>query len=273
MARNKKEKPAKKPWSTRRKVLFALLLVLDVVLIGAAAWFWYDRYCQEQRIAQTVTIAQQYVEPGDEERPPQVDWAALKAQNPDVCAWVQIPDTPVNFPVYQGESNDTYLRTSADGSYSLGGLIFIDSENTGPDLVDEQTMVYGHHIKSDDPASSMFAWIDTLNNQEVFDEHPLVWWVTEQGTYRLTPLYTYVLPETDHMEVPLTWPTMEDFRKYLADDLAISEAKRPDAETVVPVTDHVLTMVTCNYDKYGRGRTLVVCVPEQTVAKAQGASS
>ena len=119
---------AKKPrrkWTLRRKVLFCLLLVLDVVLIGAALWFWFDRMGQEQTVADQVTQAQTHVEAGTADTPPKVDWAALKAENPDVCAWVQIPGTPVNFPVYQGETNDTYLRTGADGNYSLGGLIFI----------------------------------------------------------------------------------------------------------------------------------------------------
>ena len=258
------EKPKRK-WTLRRKVLFCLLLVLDAVLIGAALWFWFDRMGQEQTVANQVAQAQTHVEAGTADTPPKVDWAALKAENPDVCAWVQIPGTPVNFPVYQGETNDTYLRTGAYGNYSLGGLIFIDSQNTGPDLTDQQTMVYGHHINSQDPASSMFAWIDTYNDQQVFDEHPLVWWVTEQQTWRLTPLYSYVLPETDHMEVPLSWTTEQEFRDYLRHDLSIAETSRTDAGAVIDVTDHVLTLVTCNYDKYGRGRTLVVCVPQQTV--------
>lgn len=262
---------AKKPrrkWTLRRKVVFCLLLVLDVVLIGAALWFWFDRMGQEQTVANQVAEAQTHVEPGTQDVPPQVDWAALKAQNPDVCAWVQIPGTPVNFPVYQGDTNDTYLRTGADGNYSLGGLIFIDSQNAGPDLADQQTMVYGHHINSDNDASSMFRDIDQYNHQQFFDEHPLVWWVTERQTWRMTPLFSYVLPETDHMEVPLTWPTEAEFRDSLRKDLAAADASRPDAAGVIDSTDHVLTLVTCNYEKYGRGRTLVVCVPQQTVDDA-----
>ncbi len=70
------------------------------------------------------------------------------------------------------------------------------------------------------------------------------------------------------MEVPLSWPTEQEFRDYLRHDLSIAETSRPDADAVIDATDRVLTLVTCNYDKYGRGRTLVVCVPQQTVDEA-----
>lgn len=128
-AAHKKEK---KPWSTKRKVLFALLIVIDIALIGAAFWLWYDKQQEYDHVAAQVEVAQQSVQPGTQDEPPVVDWAALKAQNSDVCAWVQIPDTPVNFPVYQGATNDTYLRTGADGNYSLGVWSSSTPKTPGP---------------------------------------------------------------------------------------------------------------------------------------------
>ena len=264
VAAHKKEK---KPWSTKRKVLFLLLIIIDIALIGAAFWLWYDKQQEYDHVAAQVEVAQQSVQPGTQDEPPVVDWAALKAQNSDVCAWVQIPDTPVNFPVYQGATNDTYLRTGADGNYSLGGLVFIDSQNTGPNLEDMQTMVYGHHLQD----GSMFAWIDTMNQQQVFDEHSRIWWVTEQANYALTPLFTYVLPESGDLTVQLQWPDLAAFRAHLAQRLGQANACRPDAAEVISRTDHVLTLVTCNYDN-GRGRTLVVCVP-QSVADGTTATA
>ena len=75
---------------------------------------------------------------------PKVDWAALKAVNQQVVGWIQIPGTNVNYPVYQGADNDAYLHTNAEGNYSLGGQIFLDSDNTAPGMVDAQTIIYGH---------------------------------------------------------------------------------------------------------------------------------
>ena len=53
---------------------------------------------------------------------PQMDFTALLAQNPDVVGWIRIEDTPVDFPVLQGDDNEFYLRDGADGEYDRLGV-------------------------------------------------------------------------------------------------------------------------------------------------------
>ena len=50
-----------------------------------------------------------------------IDWDSLLKRNSDVKAWIQIPDTKVNYPVLQGETNDTYktLNTSSIGAITI----------------------------------------------------------------------------------------------------------------------------------------------------------
>ncbi|XCB29125.1 hypothetical protein RQN30_07550 [Arcanobacterium hippocoleae] len=53
-----------------------------------------------------------------------LSFSELRAVNPDVAAWIEIPDTPIDFPVLQGESNMEYINRDVSGDFSLAGSIF-----------------------------------------------------------------------------------------------------------------------------------------------------
>ena len=46
-------------------------------------------------------------EAGDD-RPEGIDFAELSSINPDIYAWIRIPDTQIDYPVPQREEDDTY---------------------------------------------------------------------------------------------------------------------------------------------------------------------
>ena len=243
------------------RIVSTLLFVVGVALILAAAGMWI--YNQWQYHEQDVINEEleTYVELDDEgSEPPQVDWAGLKAVNDDVVGWVQIPGTVVNFPVYQGETNETYLRTSAKGTYSVGGQIFLDYENAAPGMVDAQSIIYGHHMRN----GTMFKPISDMTNQEFFDGISTVWYVTENATYELEPLLVYQTDGSDTNARRFNFDSTEGLHAYLNDLLGKSKASRADAEDAISRTSNVLTLCTCNYDYGDDGRTLVVCVPKAT---------
>ena len=51
----------------------------------------------------------------------------LKAMNPDVCGWLTLDHTKIDYPVVQGKDNWEYVNKNAEGEYSLTGAIFMDS--------------------------------------------------------------------------------------------------------------------------------------------------
>lgn len=61
-----------------------------------------------------------------------IDWKKLKELNPDVVAWICIPDTNISYPVLQGKNNNEYLRYDINHKYSKAGCIFIESSNANP---------------------------------------------------------------------------------------------------------------------------------------------
>ncbi len=196
---------------------------------------------------------------------PVVDWAGLKAVNSQVVGWVQIPGTQVNYPVYQTTDNEHYLHTNAKGEWSIGGQIFMDYQNNPNGLVDQQTILYGHHMRN----GSMFQYIGAMNDQNTFDKVETIWYVTPTQTYELEPVFTYHTDEDDEEVRQFNFASVDEFRSYLKDRLSRAVSSRSDAAEVLSRADHVLTLFTCNYtDQYGR--TMLICVPKtEAQPKAQ----
>ena len=117
MARHANTASARSRTRRPRRILSTLLIVAGLVLLAVAGALWgkdqwrYHKQAQiNRKLASYVTL---YDAPSDAPKPPDVDWAGLKAINADVVAWLQVPGTAVNYPVYQAEDNVRYLRASA----------------------------------------------------------------------------------------------------------------------------------------------------------------
>lgn len=253
----------------RRDLLSNVLIVVGVVLLlvaggmfGMAQFQYHQQDKTNAALAQYVTVSddpQQQLAQG-----PQVDWEGLKAVNPDVVGWVQVPGTPINYPVYQGKDNNEYLRTNAMGEWSVGGQIFMDYENQKPGMVDPQTVIYGHHLNN----GEMFASVDAMADQQKFDEATTVWYVTEQATYELEPLYFYRTPATNGDARKIDFASADELHTYLAGYLSEAVTKSSKADEAVNKVTKVLTLGTCDYDNpfgQGNGRGLVVCALKSEV--------
>lgn len=90
----------------------------------------------------------------------------LMAINPDVCAWLTIENTNIDYPVLQGKDNVTYVNTNVYGEFSLSGSIFLDYRNSR-DFTDSYNLIYGHHMEKD----LMFGELDSFQEKKFFNEH------------------------------------------------------------------------------------------------------
>lgn len=255
---NKKKpgsKPAKKGFSN---ILSTILLIVGIALLIAAAIMFgktqVDYYAQDvinQELAAYTTV------PEKKDEAPVVDWAGLKAVNSQVVGWIQIPGSQINYPVYQTTDNEYYLHTNAKGEWSIGGQIFMDYENNPNGLIDQQTILYGHHMRN----GSMFQFIGALNDQSTFNKVETIWYLTPTQTYELEPVFTYHTDEDDDEVRQFNFTSVDEFRSYLKDRLSRAVSSRSDAAEVISRAEHVLTLFTCNYtDQYGR--TMLICVPK-----------
>ena len=90
----------------------------------------------------------------------------LRELNSDVLGWLTIYGTGIDYPLVQGTDNWVYMNYAPDGSYSLSGSIFLDSQNSR-DLSDYLNIIHGHHMAD----GVMFGDLSKFQNREFFDTH------------------------------------------------------------------------------------------------------
>ena len=190
--------PADKvPATSRRgvKPLVAALVVLLAIGVGGAA-FLVNQYLAGQRQAQIeeqTPVPENPAEPEGPEEDPRpanpIDFPSLKAEHPDIYAWVTIPDTGVNHPIVQSTTDDNYyLYHDLDGNYTIYGSVFTQSMNA-TDFSDPVTIVYGHHTDN----GTMFSDLRNFTDKDYFDAHEEMYIYTPGHilTYRIISAYEY----------------------------------------------------------------------------------
>ena len=181
--------------------------------------------------------------PGEEIDPvlPAVDFEGLRETGPDIIAWLNLPGTPVNYPVTQTEDNDYYLNHLHDKSPGKVGCLFADYENSA-DFSDRNTIIYGHNMRD----GSMFAELNHYKEQAYFDAYPRMYLVTPEGGFVCEVFAAFTADPEESGSDASPW------RLGFQDDGAYTTwlgkmAERSVVESGVTVTssDRVLTLSTC----------------------------
>lgn len=88
-----------------------------------------------------------------------VDFEALQQQNPDIYAWLSLPDAGIDHPVLRREgSDDYYLRLDVDGNYAIGGSLYTQASYNSADFSDPVTIIYGHSMDDGSMFGRLQAW-------------------------------------------------------------------------------------------------------------------
>ncbi len=217
--------------------IVAVLLMLLAVYAGYALWDNQQVYAAAEEV-RTSLLELKPVE-GDS------SFAALRTVNPDVCAWVTLDGTGVDYPVVQGQDNLTYVNTDVYGNFSLSGAIFLDSR-CASDFTDGYGLLYGHHMVS----GQMFGNLEKYQDAAFLEMHTGGTLLLPDRTCRLEVLGCLLIPASEER---IFVPGTQDAAALL--DWAADTALCWRAEA--PVPEQVLAMSTCS-SAFTDARTVVL---------------
>lgn len=167
-----------------------------------------------------------------------VDFDSLLKRNKDAIGWLYCPDTVINYPLVQGEDNDRYLHKDLDGRYLVSGTLFADYRN-GALKEDVNYIIYGHNMKN----GTMFGLLNKYKDQAYYDRHPVIYFLTPEGNYRLELFAGLVVKRDDKIYNPK--PKREEFAELLK-DYRVRSTFKSDVE--LEADDTVVTLSTCSYE-------------------------
>jgi sortase B len=163
----------------------------------------------------------------------------LQKINPDVCAWLTVDGTNIDYPVVQGESNLEYVNKDIYGEFSLTGSVFLDCRNHR-DFSDFYSLLYAHHMEG----NVMFGELPNFLEEDYFKEHT-------SGTLYL-PECTYTIEwfsciDGNAYTEEVFGFTQADSKKYqeqILDYLKSSSTQYRDIG--VTTSDKIIGLATCS---------------------------
>lgn len=188
-----------------------------------------------QMATQPTEGAADALQPEQESAPIAVDFDALKKQNADVVGWIYCENTVINYPVMKSDNYNDYLRRLMTGERNTAGSIFMDYASQA-DLSCLNTILYGHNMRND----TMFGTFDEYQNQDYYEAHPVMWFLTPNGDYKIELLAGFVTPSES--EAYQDFDTVELLMEYVDDAIRKSTFETAADQSGI---ERVMTMSTC----------------------------
>ncbi|MEG0574635.1 MAG: class B sortase [Erysipelotrichaceae bacterium] len=171
-----------------------------------------------------------------------VDFKKLSEINPDVVAWIVVPDTDISYPIVQGKDNDYYLNHTFEKRENYAGAIFNDYA-ASPNYSDLNTFIYGHNIKH----GTMFSDVQKFKDQAFFEAHPYLYIFTPEKKYKcdIMSMYSTDASSDSYINGYTSWDGFSNYvnliksKAMYARDVAFGEG------------DHMITLSTCSYERGG----------------------
>ena len=187
-----------------------------------------------------------------------IDFQSLYEVNPDVMGWIRIDDTPVDYPVVQGDDNDYYLNRSFKRSKSSSGVPFLDFTNSF-DPMDSNLVIYGHNMGNG--KTTMFSSLLKYYDEEYFNKHPVIEFdtVAGAGSWRIFSVFKFDVNNiSDFNYTQHNFGSLADFQAFIANAKAHSLY---DCGVTPEFGSHIITLSTCDRGTYGRsGRCVIMAM-------------
>lgn len=252
-----------------KKSVWITILIISILIIAGAAFFLI-RYLTQQDISRedfapapspTAAVTEAPTQAAPTEQPTErgpitawgytlaelgdfdVDFDELSEINPDVYAWIYIPDTNVDYPVAQSirdRDDSFYLSHNIYRQYQFSGTIYSEVQNH-TDFHDRVTVLYGHNMLN----GSMFASLHKFEDESFFNENNTMFIITKDKlyTYLIYSAYTY---DDRHILNSFFFDDDKVFEEYLSSTLNPHTYNGHVREGVeLTTSDRILTLSTC----------------------------
>lgn len=247
------------------KLLNVICLIIIIICLLYLGYFYSDRVesvvelPQEEIIDESPSQEPIINESEEDEiiKEPiiQSKYESLYEENSDLCGWINIPDTKIDYPIMCTPNDPQYyLRRNFYKEASIRGTLFIGKETT---IEDKAIIIYGHMMKD----HTMFGDLKKFLDEDFFNSHDMIHINTlyEDREFEVIGVFKSWVHEVDEPGYRFYNyygnPTEEEFNEY-KDYLKENCIYSRDLDSL-SYEDSIAQLVTCSYHR-DNGRLIIV---------------
>jgi len=209
------------------------------------------------------SMQKKVVEEKEEPYVSEIDFDALWDLNPDIYAWITVPETNINYPVLwtDQEEDDYYLYHTPEREANITGSIYTEKYNA-KDFSDPLTIMYGHTLMD----GTMFSELHKYSDKEFFDANPYFYIYLPEKKLKYQ-IFAAVAVDDRHLYFSYDFSKPADFNAFMtAVNNGSLDEELPgnfNPEVRVKRKDKMLVLSTCAdaYDIHPDQRWIVCAVP------------
>lgn len=177
-------------------------------------------------------------------------------ENPDMAAWIVVPDTPIDYPVmWTPDDEEYYLKRDFNKKSSAAGCLLLDTDSC-MDPLTTNLIIHGHNMKD----GSMFGTLLKYEKEDYLEGHSLIYLYGKdcEHIYEVMAVFRskvfYATDDCFKFYKFFNAATQEEFDDFYEN---VKEMSVYDTGVTAKYGDRFITLSTCAYHTEN-GRFVVV---------------
>ncbi len=238
-----------------------VICIFTLIIFFATTAFLSYYYFSKNREVEEIKKVQEYIPKVQENENIEKTESMLKVEelkgiNEDIIGWIEIKDSPINYPILQGTDNEYYLKHDYKKESNKHGSIYLKA---GCDInnVNSNLIIYGHNLNDDEMFNNILKYAD----KTYYEAHKIINITTENEEREYEVIATFKSRVFYKKEKNvfryynyLNFKDKVEYDEYLNN---VRNLQLYDTGIEANYGEQLLTLITCEYS-IENGRMIVV---------------
>lgn len=218
-------------------IIVCIIVVISLAIIGLGL----SIYLNSKKKNKTEENAQTNEEYDiDANRNLQNEIIALNATYTDAVAWLRIPDTSIDAPVFKGLTNEDYFAKDRDNAEKKYGELFMDYRCNLNNMENmAHFIIYGHNPED----KTYFSDLLKYEKEDFLKNHKTIYMSTINGNYKWQ-IFSVYKTTPDFFYIDVNFDTVTEYSTFLN---SLKEKSMYDTGVDIDSNNTILTLSTCDY--------------------------
>ena len=219
-------------------IIICIIVVIVLAIIGLGISVYMKSKNKNNTGENNITNEEEY--DIEANRNFQNEIIALNATYQDGVAWLKVPGTSIDAPVFKGTTNEDYFAKDRDALDKKYGELFMDYRCNLNNMENmAHFIIYGHNPED----TTYFSDLLKYEKEDYYKNHDVIYMSTINGNYKWK-IFTVYKTTPDFFYIDVNFDTVTEYATFLN---SLKEKSMYNTNVDVDSNDTILTLSTCDY--------------------------